>query len=172
LQHNHLISRSILLYGGAVASPGFGAMQMNNIETLLTRLDGVKQTGNNKWLAKCPAHDDRNASFGIKQIDDGRILLNCFAGCDKELILGAIGLTFSDLFPPKPKDFDYSKPKSKPPKFSAYELVKIAVFESTVISLAITQLMTIGTISPNDLNRVNTALITLDAIRSEVNYGR
>ncbi len=143
-----------------------------NINTLLDRLDGVKHSGAGKWLAKCPAHDDRQASFGIKLTEDGRILLNCFAGCDKESILGSIGLTFSDLFPPRPKDLDYSRPGPKPPKFSAYELLKIAVFESTLITLAIRQLMTTGMISSNDLNRVNVALATLDEMSAEVNYGR
>jgi hypothetical protein len=142
------------------------------INALLDRLDGVKQTGAGKWLAKCPAHDDRHASFGIKLLDDGRILLNCFSGCDKESILGAIGLTFSDLFPPKPERFDYARSKSRPPKFSAHEIVKLAAFESTLIVLAIGQLMTTGKISPADLVRVNTAIDTLNEIEKEVNYGR
>jgi len=30
---------------------------------------------------------------------DGRILLHCFAGCSVHDVLGAIGLTVSDLFP-------------------------------------------------------------------------
>ena len=143
-----------------------------HINTLLNKLEGVKSTGNGKWLAKCPAHDDRNASFGIKLTDEGNILLNCFAGCDKESILGSIGLTFSDLFPPRPERFDYARPKSRPPKFSAHEIVKLAVFESTLIVLAMRQLMTSGKISPADLRRVNTAIDTLGEIEKEVNYGR
>jgi hypothetical protein len=145
---------------------------MNNVNNLLNRLDGVKQTGQGKWLAKCPAHEDRSASFGIKLLDDGRILLNCFAGCDKESILGSLGLTFSDLFPPKPERFSYIKSKSRPPKFSSHEIVKLAVFESTLIVLAIGQLMTTGKISPADLVRVNTAIDTLNEIEKEVNYVR
>ncbi|MGZ8235348.1 CHC2 zinc finger domain-containing protein [Methylobacter tundripaludum] len=145
---------------------------MTDINKLLDRLDGVKRTGNNKWMAKCPAHDDKHASFGVKITEDGRILLNCFAGCDKESILVSVGLEFSDLYPPKPESFNYGKPASKPPKFSAHEVVKIAVFESTLIVLAIGQLMTTGKINAKDLDRVNTAITTLDAIRAEVNYGR
>lgn len=145
---------------------------MTDINNLLNRLDGVKSTGNGKWLAKCPAHEDRNASFGIKLTDEGSILLNCFAGCDKETILGSLGLTFSDLFPPKPERFDYTRSKPRPPKFSAHEIVKLAVFESTLIVLAIGQLMTTGKISPTDLVRVNTAIDTLSEIEKEVNYGR
>ncbi len=142
------------------------------INTLLNKLEGVKSTGSGKWLARCPAHDDRNASFGIKLTDEGSILLNCFAGCDKELILGSVGLTFSDLFPPRPERFDYARPRSRPPKFSSHEIVKLAVFESSIIALAIRQLITTGKISPADLGRVNTAIDTLDEIEKEVSYGR
>ena len=38
---------------------------------LLSRLDGVKQTGRNKWKAKCPAHDDNSPSLHIRECDDG-----------------------------------------------------------------------------------------------------
>ena len=41
-------------------------------------------TGRGRWLAKCPAHDNRKASLAIRQLDDGRILLHDFAGCHVE----------------------------------------------------------------------------------------
>ena len=33
------------------------------------------------WVARCPAHDDRNPSLSIAEGRDGRPLLFCFAGC-------------------------------------------------------------------------------------------
>lgn len=30
------------------------------------------------------------------------MVLKCFAGCETDTVLGAIGLTFSDLYPPRP----------------------------------------------------------------------
>ncbi len=68
------------------------------IDNILNRLDRVKETGNGKYLARCPAHDDRSPSLAITD-DEGRVLLHCFAGCDSESVLDAIGLKFSDLYP-------------------------------------------------------------------------
>ena len=69
------------------------------IDSLLQRLDKVKRTGRDKWSACCPAHDDRGPSLAVKELDDGRILLHCFAGCGAGEVLGAIGMDFADLFP-------------------------------------------------------------------------
>jgi putative DNA primase/helicase len=33
------------------------------------------------WVARCPAHVDRTPSLSIREADDGRLLLHCFAGC-------------------------------------------------------------------------------------------
>ena len=70
-----------------------------SIETLLDRLDGVRETGPGKYVARCPAHDDRSPSLAVKECDDGRILLHCFAQCETENVLAARGLTFADLMP-------------------------------------------------------------------------
>ena len=53
-------------------------------------------------MAKCPAHDDRQASLSIKAGDDGRVLLHCHAGCEPRAIVDAIGLSLADLFPERP----------------------------------------------------------------------
>jgi hypothetical protein len=73
---------------------------MTPIENLLSRLSGVMKSGN-RWSARCPAHEDRNASLSISQTGDGAALLKCHAGCDTSEILVAIGLGLRDLFPPK-----------------------------------------------------------------------
>ena len=51
------------------------------------------------WMARCPAHDDANASLSIGVGDDDRVLLHCFAGCSVEAIVAALGLTMADLMP-------------------------------------------------------------------------
>lgn len=64
----------------------------------ISRLEGL--TGSpNGYSAKCPAHDDAHASLSVAEGRDGRILLNCHAGCTLEQIVGAMGLTMNDLFP-------------------------------------------------------------------------
>jgi DNA primase len=51
------------------------------------------------WQAQCPAHKDRVPSLSLRETDDGKVLLHCFSGCETQDVLGALGLTFRDLFP-------------------------------------------------------------------------
>jgi DNA primase len=71
-------------------------------EALLSRLEGVRRTGEGRWIARCPAHGDKSPSFSVRELPDGRVLAHCFSGCATEQVLGAIGLTFDALFPEKP----------------------------------------------------------------------
>jgi len=76
-------------------------MESDPLQTILGRLAGVKQTGENQWQARCPAHDDRHASLSISCGDDGRVLLHCHAGCAVMAICQAAGIRLRDLFPKK-----------------------------------------------------------------------
>jgi hypothetical protein len=69
---------------------------------LLDRLDGVRSTGSDRWLARCPAHDDKSPSLTVRECDDGRTLVHCFGGCGVRDVLQAVGLDFDALFPPRP----------------------------------------------------------------------
>ncbi len=69
-------------------------------DEILARFSDVKQSGNG-WIAKCAAHDDGTASVSISKGSDGRALIHCHAGCTVEAVCTALGLTLSDLFPPK-----------------------------------------------------------------------
>lgn len=53
-----------------------------------------------KFVARCPAHEDRSPSLSVAEGADGRALVYCFSGCETRDIIAAIGLTWSDLFPP------------------------------------------------------------------------
>jgi len=70
-----------------------------NIDTLLSHFDGVKKTGHDNYVARCSAHDDRNPSLAISEGDGGRLLLKCWAGCETEDVLSAVGLKFADVMP-------------------------------------------------------------------------
>ncbi|MGI8477528.1 MAG: hypothetical protein ACR2OO_14330, partial [Thermomicrobiales bacterium] len=67
------------------------------IDLVLSRLDNVKKVGGG-YMASCPVHDDKKASLSIKEGDDGKVLLDDFAGCETEAIVDAIGLEMADLF--------------------------------------------------------------------------
>ena len=71
---------------------------MTPVEHLVDRLS-AKPNGAG-WIAKCPAHEDRQPSLSIDEGEDGKVLLNCFAGCSAKAIVTAIGLTMRDLFLP------------------------------------------------------------------------
>ncbi len=77
----------------------------SKIQEILSRLEKVKVTGNNKWDACCPAHEDHTPSLSITQAEDGKVLMHCHAGCNIEDILSAIDLKERDLF---------ATPKAKP----------------------------------------------------------
>jgi hypothetical protein len=101
---------------------------------LLDRLDGVRQTGAGRWIAKCPGHDDRRASLSIRELDDGRTLLHCFAGCDAEAVLNALQLDYSALFPDKPKGGLYVMNERRP--FSAMDVLRCVSFEALIAAVA------------------------------------
>jgi putative DNA primase/helicase len=65
---------------------------------ILSRLEGVRKN-EHFHVARCPAHEDRNPSLSVREGDDGRVLLKCFAGCDTTAIVRALGLPMSALFP-------------------------------------------------------------------------
>jgi hypothetical protein len=52
-----------------------------------------------RWVMKCPAHADRKPSLTISEGKESCVLLKCFAGCEPDGILSALGLTKKDLFP-------------------------------------------------------------------------
>ena len=69
-------------------------------EILLSRLERVRRTGSGRWVARCPAHEDRDPSLSVRECDDGTVLIKCFAGCGAAEVVEAAGLGLSDLFPP------------------------------------------------------------------------
>ena len=70
-------------------------------DLIVPRLEGVMHTQQSCCRAICPAHPSkhRSRSLTIRELDDGRLLMKCFAGCDVDQITGALGLTVGDLFP-------------------------------------------------------------------------
>ena len=69
---------------------------------LLSRLNKVRETGNGRWIACCPAHADKRPSLSLRELDDGRVLVHCFVGCEVHDILAAVELDVDELYPPRP----------------------------------------------------------------------
>lgn len=49
----------------------------------------ARKTGN-YWMARCPAHDDREPSLSISAGDEGKVLVRCHAGCDQTHVIAAL----------------------------------------------------------------------------------
>lgn len=65
---------------------------------ILDRLGQVRRSGSG-WVARCPAHQDRQPSLTVAWGRDGRTLVHCHAGCPLGAIVAALGLTLADLRP-------------------------------------------------------------------------
>lgn len=120
---------------------------------LLERLKKVRQTGQGRWTARCPAHEDRSPSLSIRVADDGRVLVHCFTGCAAGDVLTAVGLEFRDLFP-EPL---YHNHKSERVAWNARDVLSCLVTESRIVSLAARQMLDGFDLGDTDVLRVETA---------------
>ena len=74
---------------------------MITMEGLLEKLDKATKTPSGGWKACCPAHEDENPSLTVSVGTDGKILMNCKAGCDFTQVVEALGMKPGDFFPEK-----------------------------------------------------------------------
>jgi len=107
-----------------------------NADALLSRLQAVKQTGPQRWIGRCPAHGDRTPSLSVRELDDGRVLVHCFAGCSVPAILMAVDLEFEALFPERTIEHGAREPRP----FSALDALRCVAFEATLSAVAASNL--------------------------------
>jgi len=136
-------------------------------DALLSRLNHVKRTGPGRWLARCPAHEDKSPSLSIRELDDGRVLLHDFAGCSIEEILGAVGMTFDALFPERP--IEHGKPERRP--FLPADVFDIARREIGIIAILTADFHKNKLVSEADYERIFVAVERLNDIAGAA-YGR
>lgn len=79
---------------------------------LLERLHNVRKAGDGRWMARCPAHEDKRASLSVRELGDGRVLLHDFGGCETRTILAMLGLEMGSLFPERLADATSSRDRS------------------------------------------------------------
>jgi len=75
-------------------------MTASEVERFLDRLEGVRRNGVG-WMARCPAHEDRSPSLHVKPGEDQPVVFTCYAGCDPDAILAALGIGWADVSTPK-----------------------------------------------------------------------
>jgi hypothetical protein len=121
-------ARRVVVLGLSLQAVGRRGRCVTAASKVLDRLAGVKQTAPGRWISRCPAHEDKSPSLSIRETEDGRVLLYCFAACGAGDVLDSIGLCMSDLF-------DQPIAHHMPPLrggFSARELLELNSHEALV----------------------------------------
>ena len=136
-----------------------------NIETLLNRLDGVRETAPGKYVARCPNHDDRSPSLAISEGDGGRVLVHDFAGCDTEDVLSAIGLTFADVMPERAGQEHAYKPVRN--RISARDILSMLDHESMVVAIIGADFLEHKEIDDETWDRLGVAVNRINTARTE-----
>lgn len=67
------------------------------LDLVLGKLDAVRPQPGGRYMARCPAHDDGNASLSVGRGTEQPVVLHCHAGCDTADVLAAIGLGTTDI---------------------------------------------------------------------------
>jgi hypothetical protein len=102
------------------------------ISELLSRLDAVKQTGSHRWIARCPSHPDRRPSLSLRELEDGRVLVHCFAACAVQDVLSAVELDLDALFPAQPIA---GRKRERQPFYSS-DVLRCVAYECLIIAVA------------------------------------
>ena len=136
-------------------------------DSLIPRLDGVRERGKGAWIAKCPAHEDRSPSLSISEADDGRLLVHCFGGCPVHDVVAAVGLELSDLFPPRPEDAR-AIPASQ--RHLPRQVIEATAREASIVAIAADDIAAGKTLSAADTDRVATAADRLREAARSVGY--
>jgi predicted P-loop ATPase len=69
------------------------------LQRVLDTLPDHKRVGH-RYCAKCPVHQGSHKdSLSVCEVEDGKVLLKCFGGCETADVLRALGLEWKELFP-------------------------------------------------------------------------
>ena len=139
---------------------------MSATSKILDRLVGVRQTAPGRWISRCPAHEDKSPSLSIRELEDGRVLLHDFGGCETLDVLQAIGLDFGDLFD---KPLAHFLPPIRN-GFSARELLELNAHEATVAVLLASEAQG-RALEPHEVDRLAQAAGRLSKAR-DLAHGR
>ncbi len=105
-------------------------------ETIVRALGGRK--AGQGWMARCPAHDDRDPSLSVREVD-GKVLVRCHTGCDQRDVIAALkkrglwdGKASSHIYRLSRRKIPESKPNQQHKERSAAAL---AIWQSTALAV-------------------------------------
>lgn len=110
---------------------------MSPVDRVLERLNNPRSMGADRWRCACPAHGGKNTStLSIGVGHDGAVLLRCWAGCDVDQIVHALGLDLVDLFPPKLATGHGAPPCTRRRLISATQALTVLNAEANLVAVA------------------------------------
>lgn len=133
---------------------------------LLNTLEAVKKTGPSRYIAKCPAHNDKRPSLTITEKDDGMVLIKCWTGCGAAEILQAVGLDYAALYPPRTDDHRGRLIKRP---WNPADLLQIMAYEALIVSIGASRQANGHAPSDADRQRILTASARLQRAAEAVN---
>lgn len=143
-----------------------------SVDKLLNGLQKLKRTGNSSWMACCPAHDDRSPSLSIKDNGDGKVMLRCFAGCETIDVLGAIGLDWDDVMPPRQQPERIQTVKPVKHTIYATDAIEIIRKEAQIIVMAALDITKGVKINEPEMERIKTAMTRINTALEATKNGR
>ncbi len=123
-------------------------------EVLLSRLEKVKQTGKDRWIACCPAHADKHPSLNVRELPDGKVLIKCFTGCGAADVVAAVGLELSDLFPPRDDAPGEPARHQEREGFHAMDILIALAHEALIVDCAVGTLQRRGWLTDEECDRL------------------
>ncbi|MGW7270792.1 phage/plasmid primase, P4 family [Streptomyces sp. NPDC054864] len=103
---------------------------MKSFSEFLARFpEVVEERG--EYGVPCPVHDDHRPSLFFRLKEDGRVLMRCWAGCERDAILKALGMRPGDLFDWEPGPGVKASAKAVPGDLDTGSLAALAQYVDT-----------------------------------------
>jgi hypothetical protein len=102
--------------------------------------------------------------LSIRELDDGRVLLHDFGGCETEAVLAAVGLGLGDLF-----DRPLGELAPSRTAMPARDLLVVIDHELTVAVLILDDIVRGRTVDPSQLRRLIQAAARISTARDIAN---
>ncbi len=72
-------------------------------------------------MARCPAHDDKQASLSVARGTEQPVVFKCHAGCERDAILDALGLSLADVSAPREQRRETDEWTPRGPAIAVYD---------------------------------------------------
>jgi hypothetical protein len=138
--------------------------EVTALTTILNAVDRAKQVKPSQWMSACPCCRSRKGRpLAITEAGD-RVLLHAFCGCTTESVLGALGLTVTDLFD-TPREHRQEPMRAR---VSARDVLASVSQEVTFVAIIAAYMLEHKTITESDWERLSRASTRIAAARDQI----